>query len=770
MATKKVLVEIEVKQSGGKIPKIGKEIDGLTSAQKKYNNALQDNIDAHSEYSKSTQKMKKESAETRRQMTLEEANVIKLTKAQERLAFEQSDLGKEYAKTNIQARLQKLSNQELAIEQMKLAESTEHATDKMQQFKTTAGLSGAIVTEFGRTISDLPYGIRGVGNNVSQLVTLFGLFTQNVAKAGGTMRDGFKLLFSQMTGVIGLMTGLQIVIAGFQSGVIQGFISSLFSAGERFKTLNELAEKSSQIMGNSIGVFKSYIHILNRSNLTEKERLDTIKKINEEYPDFDASIYSNVDAQEAQNKATERYIELLSERARSEAAQAMLNESEAKVFEARIKQELKTEEDINEIQKLQEGANVRAIISTNELIEATKEGAVTDEQIRKRAILIRQNNVNAIIKADKEIIDSELKKQEVLRKFIKPPKSDEDTSGGGKSVSIFKARLLDLSKLEERFRQESKKSEIKTEEELIKEKAQFAKDDLDITINSFIEKEKLRLKEFIDKQELKKKEKNADVNLINQSIANAKIKTSQSIKLAKQEADGVIEQINNVEKSELILAERRSAERLREEQEKKEVTDREIAQLERQIERANELVEKDESGKITGTTPVSKLSNKLEEDALFIQSEIDRESALLDNEALSDLQRAEIQKRRTEREKELAENRVLYAQAEQNAKEQMLTQTAGLLSASAALAEKDSATQKALAITSTIVSTYSAAQKAYESQFSPVPTASSPVRASIAAATAVAKGLANVKAITSGGKSSPSQGGGATTVKRQTLT
>ena len=50
------------------------------------------------------------------------------------------------------------------------------AAKGFDQMKTTAGLSGAIVTEVGRTISDAPYGLRGMGNNLSQLASLFGMF------------------------------------------------------------------------------------------------------------------------------------------------------------------------------------------------------------------------------------------------------------------------------------------------------------------------------------------------------------------------------------------------------------------------------------------------------------------------------------------------------------------------------------------------------------------------------------------------------------------
>lgn len=90
----------------------------------------------------------------------------------------------------------------------------------------------------------------------------------------------------------------------------------------------------------------------------------------------------------------------------------------------------------------------------------------------------------------------------------------------------------------------------------------------------------------------------------------------------------------------------------------------------------------------------------------------------------------------------------------------------GLADAAGELAGKNTAEGKALSIATTLISTYLAAQKAYESQFSPVPDASSPIRGAIAAATAVVQGLARLKAIqavqipnSKGGGSSPSGGG-----------
>lgn len=84
--------------------------------------------------------------------------------------------------------------------------------------------------------------------------------------------------------------------------------------------------------------------------------------------------------------------------------------------------------------------------------------------------------------------------------------------------------------------------------------------------------------------------------------------------------------------------------------------------------------------------------------------------------------------------------------------------TANALSSFSDLAGKETAAGKALAIASTTISTYLAAQQAYASAFLPVPTAASPFIGALSAAAAVASGLANVRAIMS--VQVPNGGGG----------
>ena len=106
------------------------------------------------------------------------------------------------------------------------------ANKEIQKGATSAGLAGAIVTEFGRTVSDLPFGFVAISNNLSQLASLTGLFFANAARSGITASKAFAELKTQFLGPVGLITLFQIVLALFTSEKAKNFISSIFNLGE----------------------------------------------------------------------------------------------------------------------------------------------------------------------------------------------------------------------------------------------------------------------------------------------------------------------------------------------------------------------------------------------------------------------------------------------------------------------------------------------------------------------------------------------------------
>lgn len=75
-----------------------------------------------------------------------------------------------------------------------------------------AGIAGAAATELGRTISDLPFGISAVTNNISQLGNMFALL---VVSAGG-VNAAFRAMWTAIMGPVGLLIAFQAVVAGIE--------------------------------------------------------------------------------------------------------------------------------------------------------------------------------------------------------------------------------------------------------------------------------------------------------------------------------------------------------------------------------------------------------------------------------------------------------------------------------------------------------------------------------------------------------------------------
>jgi len=86
------------------------------------------------------------------------------------------------------------------------------ATAMQKNLAGSAGIAGAAATELGRTISDLPFGITAVTNNISQLGNMFALL---VVSAGG-VRAAFTSLWSAIMGPVGILIAFQAAVAGLE--------------------------------------------------------------------------------------------------------------------------------------------------------------------------------------------------------------------------------------------------------------------------------------------------------------------------------------------------------------------------------------------------------------------------------------------------------------------------------------------------------------------------------------------------------------------------
>jgi len=104
--------------------------------------------------------------------------------------------------------------------------------NNLKQTKSATGGATASVMELGRVISDAPYGIRGMANNLTQLVSQLG-FT---VKSAGSLSAAFKEMYKALTGPLGIVLAITAAISAWD-----------FFAGSQKKAKKEVSELNKEL-------------------------------------------------------------------------------------------------------------------------------------------------------------------------------------------------------------------------------------------------------------------------------------------------------------------------------------------------------------------------------------------------------------------------------------------------------------------------------------------------------------------------------------------
>lgn len=479
-------------------------------------------------------------------------------------------------KQRVENELLKESNKRLsksfkdeAIAALDASEAQEQLNKKLQEGRTSAGLAGAIVTEFGRTISDLPFGLRGVGNNLSQLATLFGLFAANAKTSGISLRDAFKELGQQFLGPVGILTLVQILITLFQSERVNKFVKSLFGLSGALRELSDLTESYSQELGKLTGNFRLYIDILNDSNRTEEEKSIALKKLNKEYPDYNSNLIKERKNLDDINKENERYIKLLQERALSIAAQAKLEEI-AKEFGFDILtnkiEQIRLEKELEKQQK-----NVEKFTKDFQENKTRTNQANLSDAIR--LLNLTKSQISTLKEETSEITKEYDKRKKIITEFVKLTDRDDDGGKTQAAVARFgefmEARFV-LDKDIEKIEQDSLARFLETEQAKLVQEEINQKNTYRVRFKTFVDTQKFRQQEFEEAQERRlkdflnrkkdsektKQELQEDLNArknFDEAILKSKQELNSSIKDGERELDEVLKAIEENYKDRRVI-------------------------------------------------------------------------------------------------------------------------------------------------------------------------------------------------------------------------
>jgi hypothetical protein len=203
----------------------------------------------------------------------------------------------------------------------KLRGSLGGANDGFGQTNSNAGLAGATLTELSRTISDMPYGINAVTNNLSQLSTLFITLqskTKETAFGLGKFGGTIKGLLKELTGPLGIVLAFQAVITALD------FYSM------RSKKAKRETEELSDSMNEQLLILQNLNVALKENNITRKEASDIARGVLKQDKELKTILKDQSLSEEQRN---ERIIELAKKREEELVLQDKINKKQAELVE-----------------------------------------------------------------------------------------------------------------------------------------------------------------------------------------------------------------------------------------------------------------------------------------------------------------------------------------------------------------------------------------------------------------------------------------------------
>ena len=307
-------------------------------------------------------------------------------------------------------------------------------------------------------------------------------FTSLIVESGG-LRNTFSSLGKQMLGAGGLMIAFQLVIFAI----------------EKFSLSQKKAKDASEDLNKTLEEQSDKLELLNRATFGDENYIDALKR--------NFSELSN-------------YLE-------------NLNELERDNYQF-IKIGIDAQKELIQVR-----------ISQNKQLEALKKLKEAEATWDKTSAEYK----DALSQAENDLVDLYLKESKLLKILNSEKQKDieltaDQSDSSKKRVRLFKEGILDLTQLEERYRQKSLQDERTTQEELIEIRREAAIVDARIRYNTFIDKQRIRYENYIAEEKDEKKRADATIKFLN-SQANA-----------YQEHNNVITAINLASDNESAILER----------------------------------------------------------------------------------------------------------------------------------------------------------------------------------------------------------------------
>ena len=662
----------------------------------------------------------------------------------------------------------------------RLSKSQQNVAKNTKEAKTQSGLNNAILLESGRLASDASYGFSAMANNLSQLVSLFSSFTQTAGGVGASL----KQLFKSLIGTGGVLLAVQLLIGALQSKRVQRFLESLSGLSPVLRELGDLSKNYAKNTEELIGNFDIYTRKLMDSTESEEQKRIALEKLNDEYPDFNASILTSANNTDEASDAIERYIKKLKEQALSQAAIIQFREVEGELSKKLFDIELR------KVQLQEDIARDEALIAEQRAKFGEKlradEALTFNERTKgyRQTLQFNKNQIELLKEESDEVALQYKSRLDIIDDFIilVDDKEKKKKKKRVRRLKEFRKQELDFDK--QRIKMETKTLDefVKQEETKVRKNAlalqQMARD----RKNDFDQQQKQRLDDYL-KSDATEAQKAEAVKKYNDSIAESEASLQAYIVSINENTNAKITNLG-IARNRAIQDENRAK------------LDAEAAYL-------------DEKNRMNGDYSFFQTERNIQ----TLTMDVAAQQAIVDSHAVGTLEREQAERRLFElkaqlnsEEQAMAEQKFAYFNQQYTSITDALSQTFAVSAENETIALEESygrriaaaegnnevqerleqelakkkddiqrkqfKIDKAMRIGRALMDTYQSGVLAFGSQLI-VGDPSSPVRARIAQAVAIATGLANVANIArqkyqstlGAGGGGGTSGGGARTIE-----
>ena len=283
----------------------------------------------------------------------------------------------------------------------------------LEQLKNSSGAATSATLELGRAISDAPYGVRGVANNLSQFASQFSFMANTVDNATG-----------KVVGFSGAMKNLGRAI---KANAILLVIQTIISAFDYFAGGQEKAKKTTEDLTKElkeqVDVLNDYKDALDNSNLSLDERNGLVGALTIKSKEFAKIIKESKGGLDSETEALNKFLK-------------------KKEGELDVKERIAKLDVINKIIRDEE---IKGLDNVNKEIETyTKLQSLTNDEGRQSSSLLetRIQQLNDVANAYK---NQKIILKELNDIFEENPENDDKFKKG--TVDWYKKQISDKEKL-----------------------------------------------------------------------------------------------------------------------------------------------------------------------------------------------------------------------------------------------------------------------------------------------------------------------------------